>query len=303
MASNGTRSGLEQFLAPYRVTSGKGFKLKNHDPGDTHGLDSEHKEEAARMLARGVEWLAEEQTKLYAQDTWSLLLVFQAMDAAGKDGTISHVMSGVNPQGCQVFSFKHPSAEDLDHDFLWRYLKNLPERGRIGIFNRSWYEEVLIVRVHRAILEAQRLPPALMCKDIWDQRLEDIAGMERYLSRNGVKIVKFFLNVSRAEQKRRFLERLDDPDKNWKFAAADVTERRYWDDYMSAYQQAIRATATGAAPWYVVPANNKWFARLVVSTAIVHAMDKLELAYPATDAARKREIAAARKQLAREPSR
>ena len=300
MASNGNRSSLRRFLAPYRITGGEGFRLKDHDPTDTHGLDSENKEEAAQMLARGVEWLAEEQGRLFAQNSWSVLLIFQAMDAAGKDSTIRHVMSGVNPQGCQVFSFKHPLAEELDHDFLWRYLRNLPERGRIGIFNRSWYEEVLIVRVHRAILEAQRLPPELVGKRIWRQRLEDIAAIERYLSRNGVRIVKFFLNVSRDEQKRRFLERLDNPEKNWKFAAADVTERGYWDDYMSAYEHAIGTTATADAPWYVVPADNKWFTRLVVSSAIVHAMDELHLAYPESGADRKLEVAAARRKLMRE---
>ncbi len=300
MASNGNRSSLHRFLAPYRITGGEGFRLKDHDPTDTHGLDSENKEEAAQMLARGVEWLAEEQGRLFAQNSWSVLLIFQAMDAAGKDSTIRHVMSGVNPQGCQVFSFKHPLAEELDHDFLWRYLRNLPERGRIGIFNRSWYEEVLIVRVHRAILEAQRLPPELVGKRIWRQRLEDIAAIERYLSRNGVRIVKFFLNVSRDEQKRRFLERLDNPEKNWKFAAADVTERGYWDDYMGAYEHAIGATATADAPWYVVPADNKWFTRLVVSSAIVHAMDELHLAYPESGADRKLEVAAARRKLMRE---
>ena len=300
MASNGNRSRLDRFLAPYRITGGKGFRLKDHDPTDIHGLDSEHKDEATQMLARGVEWLSDAQAKLFAQNTWSVLLIFQAMDAAGKDGTIGHVMSGVNPQGCQVFSFKHPLAEELDHDFLWRYLKNLPERGRIGIFNRSWYEEVLIVRVHRAILEAQRLPPELVGKRIWQERLEDIASIERYLSRNGVRIVKFFLNVSRDEQKRRFLDRLDHPDKNWKFSVADVTERGFWDDYMSAYEQAIGATATEHSPWYVVPADNKWFTRLVVSTAIVHAMDQLDLAYPESGADRKREVATARRQLLRE---
>jgi PPK2 family polyphosphate:nucleotide phosphotransferase len=252
------------------------------------------------MLAQGVEWLAEEQDKLYAQDRWSVLLVFQAMDAAGKDGTIKHVMSGVNPQGCQVFSFKAPAPEDLDHDFLWRTTKCLPERGRIGIFNRSYYEEVLVVRVHQAILARQKLPPELVTKRIWDERLEDIAAFERYLARNGTVVLKFFLHVSRKEQKERFMERLDQPEKNWKFAAGDVHERRYWDDYMAAYEDAIRATAAKHAPWYVVPADNKWFTRLVVAAAIVEALEKLDLDYPKIDAATRKALAAARAALLKE---
>ena len=252
------------------------------------------------MLAQGVEWLAEEQDKLYAQDRWSVLLVFQAMDAAGKDGTIKHVMSGVNPQGCQVYSFKAPSPEELDHDFLWRTTRCLPERGRIGIFNRSYYEEVLVVRVHEAILARQKLPPELVTKRIWDERLEDIAAFERYLARNGTVILKFFLHVSRKEQKERFMERLEQPEKNWKFAAADVHERRYWDDYMEAYEDAIRATAAKHAPWYVVPADNKWFTRMVVAAAIVEALEKLDLEYPKIDAATKKELAAARAALLKE---
>jgi PPK2 family polyphosphate:nucleotide phosphotransferase len=291
---------IEKFVDPYRITKGKGFRLKDIDPGDTRKLKSDRKDEAKALLAQGVEWLAEEQDKLYAQDRWSVLLVFQAMDAAGKDGTIKHVMSGVNPQGCQVYSFKAPSPEELDHDFLWRTTRSLPERGRIGIFNRSYYEEVLVVRVHEAILARQRLPPELVTKRIWDERLEDIASFERYLARNGTVILKFFLHVSRKEQKKRFMERLDEPEKNWKFAAADVHERKYWDDYMAAYEDAIRATATKHAPWFVVPADNKWFTRLVVAAAIVEALEKLDLAYPKVDAGKKKELAAARAALLRE---
>ena len=293
-------SRIESFIDPYRVVSGKRFRLKDMDPADTRGLGSENKPQAKELLARGVEWLAEQQDKLYAQDRWSVLLVFQAMDAAGKDGTIKHVMSGVNPQGCQVFSFKQPSSEDLDHDYLWRYMKCMPERGRIGIFNRSYYEEVLVVRVHEQILQAQKLPGQAVSKRIWDERLEDIASFERYLARNGVVLLKFFLNVSRAEQKRRFLERLDLPQKNWKFSALDVKERGYWNEYMRAYEAAIRGTAAKRAPWFVVPADNKWFTRLVVAAAIVEAMEKLDLAYPRIDSAKRKELAAARELLRKE---
>jgi len=291
---------IDQFIDPYRVVSGKGFRLKNMDPADTRGLGSENKPQAKELLAKGVQWLAEEQDKLYAQNRWSVLLLFQAMDAAGKDGTIKHVMSGVNPQGCQVFSFKQPSSEDLDHDYLWRYMKCVPERGRIGIFNRSYYEEVLVVRVHEQILQNQNLPAKLVGKRIWDERLEDIAAFERYLARNGVLLLKFFLNVSRAEQKRRFMERLDLPQKNWKFSSADVKERGYWNDYMRAYEEAIRGTATNHAPWFVVPADNKWFTRLVVSAAIVEALENLDLAYPRIDSAKRKELAAARELLSKE---
>ena len=228
----------------------------------------------------GVEALAELQDKLYAQDRWAVLLIFQAMDAAGKDGAIKHVMSGVNPQGCQVYSFKAPSAEDLDHDYLWRCMKCLPERGRIGIFNRSYYEETLVVRVHPEFLEKQKLPPELVTKDIWKERFEDIRSFERYLTRNGVVIRKFFLHVSKKEQKKRFLERLENPEKNWKFSANDVKERGFWDDYMEAYEDMIRNTATKEAPWYVVPADNKWFTRVVVAAAVIDALDSLDLQYP-----------------------
>ncbi len=288
---------IDRFIAPYRIERGKGFRLKDVDPGDTRGIKSDQKDEAKEMLAQGVEWLAEEQDKLYAQDRWGVLLVFQAMDAAGKDGVIKHVMSGVNPQGCQVYSFKQPSSEELDHDYLWRYMKAVPERGRIGIFNRSYYEEVLVVRVHEAILRRQKTPPELVTKKIWKQRLRDIAGFEDYLARNGTAVLKFFLHVSRKEQKRRFLERLDQPEKNWKFSAADIEERQYWDDYMAAYEDAIRSTATEASPWYVVPADNKWFTRLVVAAAIVDRLDRMKLAYPTVDEAQRKALAAARAKL------
>ncbi len=294
---------INRFIEPYRVTNGRRFRLKDFDPDDTHDLVSEQKPQAKDLLARGVEWLAELQDKLYAQNSWALLLVFQAMDAAGKDSTIKHVMSGVNPQGCQVFSFKVPSDEDLDHDYMWRYIRNLPERGRIGIFNRSYYEETLVVRVHEDILARQRIPRKLVTKRIWDQRLAHIAGFEGYLSRNGTQVLKFFLHVSRKEQKRRFMERLDMPAKNWKFSAADVTERAHWNSYMEAYEKAIRATATEEAPWYVVPADNKWFTRLVVSLAIVDAMERLDLAYPQIDARQRAELARARKLLLAQRSR
>jgi PPK2 family polyphosphate:nucleotide phosphotransferase len=259
------------------------------------------KTDAAELLERGSEWLAMEQDMLYAQDRWSLLLVFQAMDAAGKDGTIKHVMSRINPQGCQVYSFKQPSTEELSHDFLWRYAKRVPERGRIGIFNRSYYEEVLVVRVHDELLKLQMLPPELVTKRIWDERLSDIAHFEDYLTRQGVIILKFFLNLSRKEQKKRFLERIDDADKNWKFSASDVRERKYWDDYMHAFEEAIRATASSRAPWFVVPADNKWFSRLVVAAAIVQVVEGLDLAYPKVDADKKKELAAARVELEEEP--
>jgi PPK2 family polyphosphate:nucleotide phosphotransferase len=288
---------LEKFLRPYRVTKGRKFRLDDHDPGDTRGLKSEQKGEASMLLARGIEWLAEEQEKLYAQDRWGVLLVFQAMDAAGKDSTIKHVMSGVNPQGVQVTSFKAPSSEELDHDFLWRCMKALPERGRIGIFNRSYYEEALVVRVHKEFLAKQKLPPKLVTKDIWKERYEDIASFERYLARNGYLILKFFLHVSRDEQKKRFLERLDEPEKNWKFAPGDVKERRYWDDYMKSYEDVIRHTAAPHAPWYVVPADSKWFTRLVVAAAIVQGIEQLDLRFPAVDAAVAKEFAECRKWL------
>jgi PPK2 family polyphosphate:nucleotide phosphotransferase len=290
---------IEGLVAPFRVTDGKGFRLSAIDPGDTRDFDSGDRDDAKALLAWGTQWLATGQDKLYAQDRWSVLLVFQAMDAAGKDSTIKHVFSGINPQGCQVYSFKQPSSEELDHDFLWRAVRCLPERGRIGIFNRSYYEEVLVVRVHEAILRAQKLPPKLVTRHIWDERLEDIAAFERYLARNGTLILKFFLHVSPEEQKRRFLERLDEPEKHWKFSAADVAERQHWKAYMDAYERAIAATAAPHAPWFVVPADNKWFTRMVVAAAIVEAMEGLGLAYPELSAAEREALAAARDQLTR----
>ena len=291
---------IGKLVDPYRVTRGKKFRLKDFDPGDTGGLGSDQKPEARELLEKGIQWLAEEQDKLYAQDRHSLLLVFQAMDAAGKDSTIRHVMSGVNPQGCQVYSFKQPSVEELQHDYLWRCQKCLPERGRIGIFNRSYYEEVLVVRVHPELLEWRKLPPGSVTRGIWKERLDDIAGFERYLARQGTIVLKFFLHVSRKEQKRRFLQRLEQPEKNWKFSPADLEERRYWDDYMAAYEDAIRRTASREAPWYVVPADNKWYTRLVVAAAIVEALRKLDLAYPGVDEAGRKEIAVAKRSLTRE---
>jgi len=288
----------QAFVKPYRVTRGSAFRLADVDPGDTAHLESEDAQRAKEVLQEGVELLADYQDMLYAQDRWSVLLIFQAMDAAGKDGTIKHVMSGVNPQGCQVFSFKKPSDEEIDHDFLWRCMRHLPERGRIGIFNRSYYEEVLVARVHPEILAAQKLPPSLVTKKIWDERLADIANFERYLARNGVVILKFFLHVSKAEQKRRFMARLDEPEKNWKFSPNDVAERRHWKAYQKAYEHAIRGTAAKHAPWYVVPADHKWFTRLVVAGAIVDALAGLDLHYPQVGSTKRKELAAARRELA-----
>ena len=282
---------------PYRVTDGKKFRLKDTDPGDTGELKSAEKPRAKEALQLGVRALAELQNVLYAEDRWSVLLIFQAMDAAGKDGTIKHVMSGVNPQGCQVTSFKVPSAEELDHDWLWRCVRQLPERGRIGIFNRSYYEETLVVRVHPELLETQRLPEVCVTKRIWDERLQDIRCFERHLKRNGTVVLKFFLHVSREEQKKRFLERLELPEKNWKFSAGDAQERTFWDQYMEAYEAAIRATATPDAPWYVVPADNKWFTRVVVAAAIIDALAALKLKYPQVGAAQRKEHAAAQRAL------
>ncbi|MEO8306526.1 MAG: polyphosphate kinase 2 family protein [Pseudomonadota bacterium] len=291
---------LAAFVEPYRITDGSKFRLKDIDTADTGGMGDGHKPRAKKLLANGIQWLADEQEKLYAQDRRSLLLIFQAMDAAGKDGTIKHVMSGVNPQGCQVTSFKQPSEEELDHDWAWRCWKALPERGRIGIFNRSWYEEVLVVRVHESILAAQKLPPAALKPGIFSERLKDIAHFEDYLTRNGTVVLKFFLHVSRKEQKQRFQERLDEPEKNWKFSLGDVKERAYWDDYMTAYEEAIRATATPAAPWFVIPADNKWFTRTVVCAAIVHAMHGLDLAFPKPTKTQQADLVSARDLLRRE---
>jgi PPK2 family polyphosphate:nucleotide phosphotransferase len=289
-------SKFSKIVRPYRVAKGRGFRLKDWDPRDTAHL-KEGKRIAKELLTAGVERLADLQDRLYAQDRWSVLLIFQAMDAAGKDGTIKHVMSGVNPQGVQVYSFKSPSPEELDHDFLWRTTKCLPEQGRIGIFNRSYYEEVLAVRVHAEFLAKQKLPPRLVTKKIWKERFESIADLERHLARNGMLVLKFFLNVSLKEQKRRFLARLDLPEKNWKFSEADAKERQLWKQYMACYEDAIRATAKPWAPWVVVPADNKWFTRLVVAGAIIDAMEQLDLHYPVVDEAKKKELAAARKIL------
>jgi PPK2 family polyphosphate:nucleotide phosphotransferase len=286
----------EKLLARYRIEHGKGFRLKDHKPDDDGGITLE-KDGADELLAKGVDYLAEQQDMLYAQDRWSVLCLFQAMDAAGKDSAIKHVFSGVNPQGCHVASFKAPTSTELDHDFLWRHQQWLPQRGQIGIHNRSWYEEVLVVRVHPTILEKQKLPPRLVTKRIFDERLEDIAAYERYLGRQGVAVLKFFLHVSPEEQRQRFLARVEEPEKNWKFSAADVGERAHWDDYMKAYQDAIRATATPEAPWYVVPADRKWFTRLVVVAAIARAMEGLNLHYPEVTAADRRALVEAREKL------
>jgi PPK2 family polyphosphate:nucleotide phosphotransferase len=282
----------------FRVKDGAGFRLARIDPAETLGFES--KDDVADAVAHGVERLAALQEKLYAQDRWALLLIFQALDAAGKDSTIKHVMSGVNPQGCQVFSFKAPSNEDLDHDFIWRAARCLPERGRIGIFNRSYYEEVLVVRVHPELLARERLAEPLVTKDIWKERFEDIVSFERHLARNGTVVLKFFLHVSRAEQRRRFLERLDKPSKNWKFSAADLAERQHWDAYMAAYEEMIRHTTTPGAPWHIVPADHKWFTRLVVVEAIIAALEKLDLAFPTVPPGERQALKAARAALERE---
>jgi PPK2 family polyphosphate:nucleotide phosphotransferase len=286
-----------RFSKPYRVTDGKNFRLKDIDPGDIGDLQAEDKPRAKEALQSGIETLAELQDMLYAQDRYAVLLVFQAMDAAGKDGAIKHVMSGVNPQGVEVNSFKAPNATELDHDYLWRTHLRVPERGRIGIFNRSYYEEVLVARVHEAVLANQKLPAGSIGKHVWEERYQDIRAFERYLGRQGVVIRKFFLHVSRGEQKRRFLERLEQPEKNWKFSAADVRERGFWKDYMRAYEDAIRATATDEAPWYVVPADNKWFTRVVVGAAIIDALASLDLHYPKVSKDAQKALAAARRTL------
>ena len=283
---------------PFRITKGKDFRLKDVDPNDTLEFTKEaDKSRAKEALVTGVEALAELQDKLYAQDKWAVLLIFQAMDAAGKDGAIKHVMSGVNPQGCEVYSFKSPSNEDLDHDYLWRCMKCLPNRGHIGILNRSYYEEVLVVRVHPDFLAKQKLPPKLVGKQIWKDRYEDIRNFEQYLTRNGVVVRKFFLHVSKKEQKRRFLDRINNPSKNWKFSSNDANERDYWDDYMEAYEEMIQGTATRDAPWYVVPADNKWFTRVIVGSAVIETLASLDLAYPKVDEGKLKELAAAKKKL------
>jgi PPK2 family polyphosphate:nucleotide phosphotransferase len=294
---------IKEMLDVFRVTPGKRVKLKDHDPawcGDGDIPKEKRKEFAAEMLSQDVTALAEAQELLYASDTWSVLLIFQAMDAAGKDGTIKHVMSGINPQGCQVFSFKHPSAEELDHDFLWRCNKVLPERGRIGIFNRSYYEEVLVVKVHPEVLLAQHIPKAKPTKKIWEARYDDINGFERHLNRNGTKVIKFFLNVSKEEQRKRFLERVNDPKKHWKFSDADLKERAYWDDYMRAYEDALSATSTKWAPWYVIPADHKWVTRTVVSKILTTTIRSLDVAYPEIPPEKREQIEHARRQLEQE---
>jgi len=302
MAQRPSRKALGKLAAPYCVRDGAAFRLKHVDPGDTGDLEDETREEAKQLLAAGVERLARLQEKLAAQAQCSLLLVFQAMDAAGKDGAIKHVMSGVNPQGCRVVSFKAPSREELAHDWLWRCVRVLPERGQIGIFNRSYYEEVLAVRVHPDLLEAQHLPEPLVSKTIWEQRFQAIRGFERHLCRSGTVIRKFFLHVSRKEQKKRLLERLDDPEKHWKFSANDVLQRASWSEYMLAYEDAVRETASEHAPWYVVPADNKWYTRLVVAAAIVDALEELDLAFPETSPEKKKALARSRRELLSEKS-
>lgn len=284
----------------YAVTKGAAFRLKDVDPRDTAHLGSKDKPRVKEMLQHGITHLAALQDKLYADDRWGVLLIFQAMDAAGKDGAIKHVMSGVNPQGCQVASFKAPSAEELDHDYLWRCQRHLPERGRIGIFNRSYYEETLIVRVHEELLHKQKLPPQLITKHIWRERFEDINNFEQYLTRNGIVVRKFFLHVSYKEQKRRFLERLERPEKNWKFSVSDVQERQYWKQYMQAYEDMIRHTATKIAPWYVIPADHKWFTRLVVAAAVIDTLESLDLHYPTVGPGKRKELAAAKRALLNE---
>lgn len=286
---------LKDLSDAYRVSDGHGFRLKDFDPKDTCKFKS--KEHAEEMLQHSLERLSEMQARLYAQDQWALLLIFQAMDAAGKDGTIKHVMSGVNPQGCEVYSFKSPSSEELNHDFLWRCMKRLPERGRIGIFNRSYYEETLVVRVHKEFLKNEKVPAELVTKNLWKERFEDITAFERYLSRNGVVVRKFFLNVSRGEQKDRFLKRLDDADRNWKFSPSDIRERQFWPEYMDVYEDMIAHTASKDAPWYVVPADHKWFTRLAVASVIVDTLESLKLKFPEVRPEVKKEFESARKEL------
>jgi len=291
---------IDKLLSRYRIEHGKYFRLKEHDPADTHGIGSELKPLAKELLADGVKKLASLQDVLAAQDRWGLLIILQAMDAAGKDGTIKHVMSGVNPQGVDVWPFKTPSAEELHHDYLWRSTKCLPQRGHIGIFNRSYYEEVLVVRVHPEILKNEKLPEPQVTKHIWRERFEDINCFEQYLTRNGIAVVKFFLHLSKKEQKKRFLERLDTPEKNWKFSSADVQEREFWDAYQEAYEEMIQHTSSSHAPWYVVPADNKWFTRLVVAQAVVDALKQMDLKYPKVSSAEKTALAKARQQLENE---
>jgi len=289
----------KKYCEPFRITDGESFRLKHVDPADTLNFDSAEKPKAQHALAASVELLEKFQDKLYAQDRWAVLIIFQAMDAAGKDGAIKHVMSGVNPQGCQVYSFKAPSAEELDHDYLWRCFKQLPERGRIGVFNRSYYEEVLAVRVHPEFLEKQKLPRQFVTQRIWEERFEDIGAFERYLSRNGVLVLKFFLHVSRKEQRKWFLARIDDADKNWKCSPSDFAERKFWDEYMVAYEDMIRHTAAKHAPWYVVPADNKWFTRIVVAAALIKELWSLDLEFPEVDRAKRDKLQSIREDIAK----
>ena len=297
MKNNAIINRAREFSQPYCITDGKDFRLSDFDPADTQDLNSSDKSSAKKALKEGIEALSDFQEKLYAHDKYAVLLIFQAMDAAGKDSTIEHVMSGVNPQGCSVHPFKAPSSEELDHDFMWRCFNKMPHRGNIGIFNRSYYEETLVVRVHPKILQYQKLPQHLITDDIWNQRFEDIRNFEQYFSRNGVVIRKFFLNVSKEEQKKRFLARLDRPEKNWKFSANDVKERRYWDDYQAAYEDMIRNTSTKEAPWYVVPADNKWFTRVVVAAAIIDTLSGLDLKFPKVDPADFEKLMVAKQEL------
>jgi len=280
---------------PYRITKDQQFRLNDWDPADVGDIHS--KERAHNLLERSTQLLSVLQQKLWAQDKWAVMLILQGMDAAGKDGVVSHVMSGVNPQGCDVWSFKQPSAEELDHDYLWRAHQRAPSRGKIGIFNRSYYEEVLVVRVHSKLLAAEHAPVLVKSKHLWEQRYEDINAFEKYLAHNGVVVLKFFLHLSKGEQKKRFLERLDDPQKNWKFSMADIEERGYWKDYQRAYEELIQLTATKHAPWYIVPADNKWYSRLVVSAAIVETLERLQLEFPVLDKAKKAELQQIRKRL------
>ena len=288
-------SWASKLVKPYCVEDGERFRLKNFDPADTGDLKSET--EAKELLVKGIAKMAELQDKLYAQDRWALLVLIQALDAAGKDGIVKHVMTGMNPQGCNVTSFKQPSHEELDHDYMWRAQRRIPDRGTIGIFNRSYYEEVLVVRVHPEILKSQQLPHTLVTENIWKERYQDMCEYERYLSRNGIVTRKFFLHLSKKEQKRRFMARLDQPEKNWKFSAADVRERRFWDEYQTAYEEMIRHTATKRAPWYVVPADNKWFTRVVVAAAVVDALEQLDLHYPVVEGDKLKELLEARAEL------
>jgi len=297
MNINKTVKASKKLCEPYCIKDGSKFKMTHTNPGDTGKLESEDKPKAKKMLKRGIEAIAELQEKLYAQDKWSVLLIFQAMDAAGKDSAIKHVMSGINPQGCQVSSFKAPTSVDIDHDYLWRCTKALPERGRIGIFNRSYYEETLVVKVHPEILGAEKLPKKLLDEKIWGNRYDDIRNYEKYLTNNGTVIRKFFLNVSKEEQKKRFLDRLDHPEKNWKFSSSDIKERARWDDYMQTYEDMIQNTASKEAPWYVIPADNKWFTRIIVAAAIIETFDSLDLHYPVVGESKLAELESARKML------